>query len=161
MTGDLTGGMEAAARAHPLLWLVAIAVIAIVALSLKWGLPQFARLRQQRYDIERYRIEVQEKADAALDDRERERIRATQAMTEQQRQNNENTKALTTIMSALQARLEESAARSHEMGGDVRQVKETTDHVRDTADQIRETAESTAKKVDDIHRAIVRRVDEG
>lgn len=161
MTGDLTGGIEAAAHAHPLLWLVAISAIAIVALSLKWGLPQFAKLRQQRYDIERYRIEVQERADAALDDRERERIRATQAMTEQQRQNNENTKALTTIMSALQARLEESAARSHEMGGEVRHIRETSDSVRETADSIKETADSTYRKVEDIHRALMRRGDEG
>ena len=139
----MQAGFEQAAIAEPVLAIAAVSLVVILGLALKWGLPQFAKLRQQRYDIERYRIEVDDRAAQALDDRERERIRTTQALADQQKQTNENTKALTTIMSALQARLEESATRSHEMGEKVGHIESATTRI--------------SRQVDEIHEATVRR----
>lgn len=111
--------------------LVAFAIVATLFVIVKWALPLIKELREKRMDIERYRIEVDEKSAAALDDRERERIRNTQALVEQQRQTNENTKALTTVMVALQGRLEESADRSRDMGAKVDGIDATTRHTDD------------------------------
>lgn len=105
----------------------AVGIVGALLVFVKWGLPAIKELREKRLEIDRFRIEVDERAAHALDDRERERIRNMAALVEQQRQNNENTKALATIMTALHSRLEESASRSHEMGDAVR-------HIRDTAD---------------------------
>ena len=118
-----------AARNSPEGWaVVAFAVVAVLFVLVRWGLPVIKELKEKRLDVERYRIEVDEKAQSALDDRERERIKTTQALAEQQRQTNENTKALTTVMTALQARMEESANRSHEMGDRVERIDTTTSH---------------------------------
>lgn len=146
----LAGGYEAAAMAEPIVALLAFTVVAVLVVVVKWGLPQRAKLREKQLDIERYRIEVQERADAALDERERERIKATQAGTEQQRQNNENTKALVTVVTALEARLNESASRSHEMGG-------TVNHIDSTTANIDSTTKHMAKQIDEVHAAVVRR----
>ena len=108
--------------------LIALSIVAVVAIIIKWGVPVYKELREKRLDVERYRIEVDERAAQALDDRERDRIRNTAALVEQQRQNNENTKALTSIMTGLQARMEESASRSHEMGSAVTRIDSTTQH---------------------------------
>lgn len=123
--------------------LVALSIVVVVAIIIKWGVPVYKELREKRLDVERYRIEVDERAAQALDDRERERIRNTAAMVEQQRQNNENTKALTSIMTALQARMEESASRSHEMGSAVTRIDSTTRH--------------TDTLVEDIHNHLIGR----
>ena len=147
MGDELAGGFEAAAVAEPIAALLAFTVIAVLFVFVKWGLPQRAKLEEKQLDIERYRIEVQERADAALDERERERIKATQAGTEQQRQNNENTKALVTVVTALEARLNESASRSHEMGGTVTHIDNTTTHM--------------AKQIDEVHAIVVRRKEAG
>ena len=146
MGDELSGGFEAAAVAEPIAALLAFTVVAVLFVVVKWGLPQRAKLRDKQLDIERYRIEAQERADADLDERERERIKATQAVTDQQRQNNENTKALVTVAAALEARLNESASRSHEMGGTVTHIDNTTTHM--------------AKQIDEVH-AIVRRKEAG
>lgn len=108
--------------------LVAFALVAVIAMLIKWALPVIKEMREEHMAVERYRIEVDERAAQALDDRERERIRNTQALVEQQRQTNENTKALTTVMTALQARLDESASRSQEMGGKVDRIDTVTQH---------------------------------
>lgn len=123
--------------------LVAVAIVVVAAIFVRWGLPVVKELREKRLDVERYRIEVDERAAQALDDRERERIRNTAALVEQQRQNNENTKALTTVMTALQARMEESASRSHEMGSAVTRIDSTTQH--------------TDTLVEDIHNHLIGR----
>lgn len=150
MGDTFAGGFEAAAVAEPIVALLAFTVVAVLFVMVKWGFPQRAKLKEKQLDIERYRIEVQEKADAALDERERERIKATQAGTEQQRQNNENTKALVTVVTALEARLNESASRSHEMGG-------TVTHIDGTANRIDSTTMSMAKQLDEVHAIVVRR----
>ena len=147
MGDELSGGFEAAAVAEPIAALLAFTVVAVLFVVVKWGLPQRAKLRDKQLDIERYRIEAQERADAALDERERERIKATQAVTDQQRQNNENTKALVTVVTALEARLNESASRSHEMSGTVTHIDNTTTHM--------------AKQIDEVHAIVVRRKEAG
>ncbi len=147
MGDELSGGFEAAAVAEPIAALLAFTVVAVLFVVVKWGLPQRAKLRDKQLDIERYRIEAQERADADLDERERERIKATQAVTDQQRQNNENTKALVTVAAALEARLNESASRSHEMGGTVTHIDNTTTHM--------------AKQIDEVHAIVVRRKEAG
>ena len=145
----LAEGFNAAAVAEPIAALLAFTVVAILVVVVKWGLPQRSKLKEKQLEIERYRIEVDERAANALDDRERERIRNTAAMVEQQRQNNENTKALISVVTAYNSRIEESASRSHEMGGEVSQIKRTSDHMRETTDR-------TAKQVDGIYRHIFR-----
>lgn len=136
------GGFEAAAVAEPIAALLAFSVVVACVVIVKWGLPLKADLKQKELELRRYEIEVQERADAALDERERERIKATQATTEQQRQNNENTKALVTIVTALEARLNESAIRSREMG--------------DVVDRIDEKTTTIAKQVNEVHAIVVR-----
>lgn len=121
--------------------LIALSIVVVVAIIIKWGVPVYKELREKRLDVERYRIEVDERAATALDERERDRIRNTAALVEQQRQNNENTKALTSIMTGLQARMEESASRSHEMGGKVDTIWSTTQH--------------TDSLVEDIHQRLI------
>lgn len=123
--------------------LVAVAIVVVAAIFVRWGLPVVKELREKRIEVERYRIEVDERAATALDERERDRIRNTAALVEQQRQNNENTKALTSIMTGLQARMEESASRSHEMGSAVTRIDSTTQH--------------TDSLVEDIHQRLIGR----
>lgn len=145
-----TEGFEAAAVAEPIAALLAFTVVAVLFVIVKWYIPHRAGIQEKKLEIERYRIEVQERADSALDERERERIKATQAGTEQQRQNNENTKALVTVVTALEARLNESASRSHEMGGTVSRIDGTTAHIDSTANHI-------AKQMDEVHAIVVRK----
>ena len=123
--------------------LIALSIVVVVAIILRWGVPVYKELREKRLEVERYRIEVDERTAQALDDRERDRIRNTAALVEQQRQNNENTKALTSIMTGLQARMEESASRSHEMGSAVTRIDSTTQH--------------TDSLVEDIHNHLIGR----
>ena len=144
------GGIEAAAIAEPLVALLAFTVIAVLFVVVKWGLPYRAQMKKDELQVRLKEIEVREKADAALDDRERERIRATQAGTEQQRQNNENTKALVTVVTALEARLDESASRSHEMGTKVSRIEGKTNAIEDKTTAI-------AKQVEEVHAIVVRK----
>lgn len=144
MTPDaFSKGIEAAAVAEPLIALLAFTVIAVLVVVVKWGLPYRAQMKQDELEVKFREIEVKEKADSALDARERDRIKEMQAGTEQQRQNNENTKALVTVVTALQARLDESASRSHEMGDKV-------DHIDDTTSEM-------AKQVKEVHAIVVRK----
>lgn len=137
------GGIEAAAIAEPIIALLAFTVVAVLFVFVKWGLPYRAQMKKDELSVRLKEIEVQEKADAALDARERERIKEIQAGTEQQRQSNENTKALVTVVTALQARLDESASRSHEMGGKV--------------DRIDDKTTAIAKQVNEVHAIVVRK----
>lgn len=137
------GGIEAAAIAEPIIALLAFTVVAVLFVFVKWGLPYRAQMKKDELSVRLKEIEVQEKADAALDARERDRIKEIQAGTEQQRQSNENTKALVTVVTALQARLDESASRSHEMGGKV--------------DRIDDKTTAIAKQVNEVHAIVVRK----
>lgn len=137
------GGIEAAAIAEPIIALLAFTVVAVLFVFVKWGLPYRVQMKKDELSVRLKEIEVQEKADAALDARERERIKEIQAGTEQQRQSNENTKALVTVVTALQARLDESASRSHEMGGKV--------------DRIDDKTTAIAKQVNEVHAIVVRK----
>lgn len=137
------GGIEAAAIAEPIIALLAFTVVAVLFVFVKWGLPYRAQMKKDELSVRLKEIEVQEKADAALDSRERDRIKEIQAGTEQQRQSNENTKALVTVVTALQARLDESASRSHEMGGKV--------------DRIDDKTTAIAKQVNEVHAIVVRK----
>lgn len=137
------GGIEAAAVAEPIVALAAFTVVAVLFVVVKWGLPYRAQMHKDELNVRMREVERQERADAAQDDRERERIRAMQAGTEQQRQTNENTKALVTVVTSLQARLDESASRSHEMGGKV--------------DRIDDKTTAIAKQVNEVHAIVVRK----
>lgn len=144
------GGIEAAAIAEPLVALLAFTVIAVLFVVVKWGLPYRAQMHKDELNVRMREIELQEKAEAAQDDRERERIKAMQSGTEQQRQSNENTKALVTVVTALQARLDESASRSHEMGTKVNRIDSKA-----AAIDGRTTA--IAKQVEEVHAIVVRK----
>lgn len=139
----LAEGFEAAALAEPIIALIAFTVISVLFVVVKWGLPHSARLKEKRLENERYRIEVQEKADAALDDRERERIKTTQRQIAAQEESTRAIEALSVQVSATNAQLTDSKASSREMGGHVSHIQTTTDHM--------------AKQIDEVHAIVVRR----
>lgn len=121
-------------------WMVVVAltVVGVLFVYARYINPSRERIKMRRIDID----EKQAENDA-------ERIKVNAQLAESQQQNNENTRALTTVMTALQARLESSATRSSEMGGEV-------SHTRETADHIREMTDETNALVKDMHRHMFR-----
>ena len=120
---------EAARNAPSGLVAVLIAVVAVLFVVVRWGLPLVKELRIKRLEIDRYRIEVDDRAARQLDDRERERIRVTQQQIEQQRESNESLRALTSAVAASTAHtdvlveeLHGARDRSREMGGEVKDM---------------------------------------
>ena len=140
---DLSGGFEAAAVAEPFVALLAFTVVAVLFVMVKWGFPQRAKLKEKQLDIERYRVEVQEKADAALDDRERERIKTTQRQIAAQEESTRAIEALSVQVSATNAQLVDSKGNSREMGGRVSHIQSTADHM--------------ARQIGEVHAIVVRR----
>nr|DAM24953.1 MAG TPA: Protein of unknown function (DUF1043) [Caudoviricetes sp.] len=169
MSGEaLAGGFEAAAIAEPLAALLAFTVAAVCFVVVKWGMPQRRALKEKqleneraieekKLEIERYRIEVQETADKALDSRERERIKTTQQQVAAQ---NEQTRVIETlsngqqaqtrILEVLSTQVGDSKERSHEMGGRL-------EHTEATAQRIDQTTSHMAKQIDEVHAIVVRR----
>lgn len=158
MSGEaLAGGFEAAAIAEPLAALLAFTVAAVCFVVVKWGMPQRRAIEEKKLEIERYRIEVQETADKALDSRERERIKTTQQQVAAQ---NEQTRVIETlsngqqaqtrILEVLSTQVGDSKERSHEMGGRL-------EHTEATAQRIDQTTSHMAKQIDEVHAIVVRR----
>lgn len=139
----LTGGFEAAAVAEPIAALLAFTVVAVLFVVVKWGLPQRARLKEKQLEIERFRIEVQEKADKALDDRERERIKTTQRQIAAQEESTRAIEALNVTVNTAVTQIGDSKEKSAEMGGRVTHIDSTTSHM--------------AGQIDEIHAIVVRR----
>lgn len=158
MSGDaLAGGFEAAAIAEPLAALLAFTVAAICFVVVKWGMPQRRAIEEKKLEIERYRIEVQETADKALDSRERERIKTTQQQVAAQNEQTRVIEALSTgqqtqtrILEVLSTQVGDSKERSHEMG-------ERLEHTEATAQRIDQTTSHMAKQIDEVHAIVVRR----
>ena len=158
MSGDaLAGGFEAAAIAEPLAALLAFTVAAICFVVVKWGMPQRRALKEKQLENERYRIEVQETADKALDSRERERIKTTQQQVAAQNEQTRVIEALSTgqqtqtrILEVLSTQVGDSKERSHEMGGRL-------EHTEATAQRIDQTTSHMAKQIDEVHAIVVRR----
>lgn len=158
MSGDaLAGGFEAAAIAEPLAALLAFTVAAICFVVVKWGMPQRRAIEEKKLEIERYRIEVQETADKALDSRERERIKTTQQQVAAQNEQTRVIEALSTgqqtqtrILEVLSTQVGDSKERSHEMGGRL-------EHTEATAQRIDQTTSHMAKQIDEVHAIVVRR----
>lgn len=140
---ELSDGFRAAAIAEPIAALLAFSVVAVLFVVVKWGLPQRSKLREKQLDIERYRIEVQEKADAALDDRERERIKTTQRQIAAQEESTRAIESLGIQTAALNVQLEDSKSRSREMVPKVDRIESATNHI--------------AKQIDEVHAIVVRR----
>lgn len=143
--------MTAAAENSPEgLAAVLIAIVAVLFVVVKFGLPTFKELHEKKLEIERYRIEVDEKAAAALDDRERERIKTTQQQIASQNESNRmietlasNQAAQTRIMEVLATKIDDSKDRSSDMGNDVKDMKNTANHI--------------AEQVGEIHAIVVRK----
>lgn len=158
MSGDaLAGGFEAAAIAEPLAALLAFTVAAICFVVVKWGMPQRRAIEEKKLEIERYRIEVQETADKALDSRERERIKTTQQQVAAQNEQTRVIEALSTgqqtqtrILEVLSTQVGDSKERSHEMGGRL-------EHTEATVQRIDQTTSHMAKQIDEVHAIVVRR----
>lgn len=157
MAEGFAGGFEAAALAEPIAALLAFTVVAVLFVVVKWGLPQRARLKEKQLDIERYRIEVQEKADAALDERERERIKTTQQQVAAQNEQTRVIEALSTgqqtqtrILEVLSTQVGDSKERSHEMGGRL-------EHTDATVTRTDSTVTHMAAQLDEVHAIVVRR----
>lgn len=162
MSGDaLAGGFEAAAIAEPIAALLAFAVVVVCFVVVKWGMPQRRALKEKQLEndralkekqleIERYRIEVQETADKALDSRERERIKVTQQQVAAQ---NESTRVIETlstgqqaqtrILEVLSAQVGDSKDRSHEMSGRLEHTDTTVTRM--------------ASQLDEVHSIVVRK----
>ena len=168
MGDELAGGFEAAAVAEPIAALLAFVVVVVCFVVVKWGMPQRRALKEKKLEnersieekkleIERYRIEVQEAADKALDSRERERIKTTQQQVAAQ---NEQTRVIETlsngqqaqtrILEVLSTQVGDSKERSHEMGGRLERTEVA-------AERIDTTTSHMAKQLDEVHAIVVRR----
>lgn len=151
MSGEsLAGGFEAAAVAEPIAALLAFTVVAVLFVIVKWYIPHRAGIQEKKLEIERYRIEVQEKADAALDDRERERIKITQRQIAAQEEGTRAIEALNVTVNTAVVQLAESKEKSREMGGRVERTEAT-------AQRIDTTTSTMAKQLDEVHAIVVRR----
>lgn len=151
MSGEsLAGGFEAAAVAEPIAALLAFTVVAVLFVIVKWYIPHRAGIQEKKLEIERYRIEVQEKADAALDDRERERIKTTQRQIAAQEEGTRAIEALNVTVNTAVVQLADSKEKSREMGGLVERIDTT-------AGRIDTTTSTMAKQLDEVHAIVVRR----
>lgn len=151
MSGEsLAGGFEAAAVAEPIAALLAFTVVAVLFVIVKWYIPHRAGIQEKKLEIERYRIEVQEKADAALDDRERERIKTTQRQIAAQEEGTRAIEALNVTVNTAVVQLADSREKSREMGGRVERTEAT-------AQRIDTTTSTMAKQLDEVHAIVVRR----
>lgn len=151
MSGEsLAGGFEAAAVAEPIAALLAFTVVAVLFVIVKWYIPHRAGIQEKKLEIERYRIEVQEKADAALDDRERERIKTTQRQIAAQEEGTRAIEALNVTVNTAVVQLADSKEKSSEMGGRVERTEAT-------AQRIDTTTSTMAKQLDEVHAIVVRR----
>lgn len=151
MSGEsLAGGFEAAAVAEPIAALLAFTVVAVLFVIVKWYIPHRAGIQEKKLEIERYRIEVQEKADAALDDRERERIKTTQRQIAAQEEGTRAIEALNVTVNTAVVQLADSKEKSREMGGRVERTEAT-------AQRIDTTTSTMAKQLDEVHAIVVRR----
>ncbi len=151
MSGEsLAGGFEAAAVAEPIAALLAFTVVAVLFVIVKWYIPHRAGIQEKKLEIERYRIEVQEKADAALDDRERERIKTTQRQIAAQEESTRAIEALNVTVNTAVVQLADSKEKSREMGGRVERTEAT-------AQRIDTTTSTMAKQLDEVHAIVVRR----
>lgn len=151
MSGEsLAGGFEAAAVAEPIAALLAFTVVAVLFVIVKWYIPHRAGIQEKKLEIERYRIEVQEKADDALDDRERERIKTTQRQIAAQEEGTRAIEALNVTVNTAVVQLADSKEKSREMGGRVERTEAT-------AQRIDTTTSTMAKQLDEVHAVVVRR----
>lgn len=151
MSGEsLAGGFEAAAVAEPIAALLAFTVVAVLFVIVKWYIPHRAGIQEKKLEIERYRIEVQEKADAALDNRERERIKTTQRQIAAQEEGTRAIEALNVTVNTAVVQLADSKEKSREMGGRVERTEAT-------AQRIDTTTSTMAKQLDEVHAIVVRR----
>lgn len=127
---------EAARNSPSGLVVILLAIVAILAVIVKWGLPLYKELRLKRLENERYRIEVDEKAATALDERERERIKTTQRQVAAQEESTRAIEALSVQVAATNAQLSDSKANSREMGNTVGTIANTVSHVSEQVEEI-------------------------
>lgn len=157
MSGEsLAGGFEAAAVAEPIAALLAFTVVAVLFVIVKWYIPHRAGIQEKKLEIERYRIEVQEKADAALDDRERERIKTTQRQIAVQEEGTRAIEALNVTVNTAVVQLADSKEKSREMGGRVERTEAAAQRTEATAQRIDTTTSAMAKQLDEVHAIVVR-----
>lgn len=143
---------------------ILLAVVAVLFVAVRWGLPLVKELRIKRLEIDRYRIEVDERSAQQLDDRERERIRITQQQVEQQRESNESLRALAANVAAstahtdvLVAELKGARDRSREMGGEVKEMHAIVGTVADLSRETHAMVDTMAGRVLEMHEIVVRK----
>lgn len=162
MSADaIKGGIEAAAVAEPIAALLAFTVVAVLFVIVKWYIPHRSGIQEKKLEIERYRIEVQEKADAALDDRERERIKTTQRQIAAQEEGTRAIEALNVTVNTAVVQLADSKEKSREMGGRVERTEASSKRTEATAERIDTTTAHMAKQLDEVHAIVVRRKGSG
>ena len=139
---------EAARNSPSGLVIILVAVVAVLFVIVRWGMPLVKELREKRLEIERYRIEVDEKAAAALDERERERIKTTQRQISAQEESTRVIEALSVEVAATNSNLLDSKVNSRDMG---RTVIKTNSVVTAVAEQVGEIQ----GQVNEIHAIVV------
>lgn len=146
-TESFWGGVGQAIGASPG-WMVVAATTAIcIVVGVVWLWARHIRPSKERVEMRELEIREHEAQNDA------ERIKVNAAIAEEMSALRISNERMASQNSELLGRLGESAARSREMGGDVRHIKETADHVAESTDK-------TARQVEDIHRAIVRKEDQ-
>lgn len=131
--GLWSGAGEAVAASPGWMVVGALLVLGVLIIVARYIVPSRERIKMRELDIR------QREADIAS-----ERVEANRALAEQTRGMRASVDALATQQAEQTAQLTEARSRSHEMGGEVRHIRSTTDH--------------TAEQVDELHRAIVRKV---
>ena len=120
-------------------WMIVVAalVIGVLFITAKYIVPSRERIKMRELDIR--------EREAA---NEADNIKVRSAMGEQMSGLRESNQNLAQQTAAMTARLNESAMRSREMGGEVHDVKSAADHIKETTDD-------TNAMVKDIHRRMV------
>ena len=132
---------------------MAIAILGIIVLTVvivRYALPLYKELRLEKLKIDRYRVEVDERAAQALDDRERERIRTTQSLADQQRQTNE-------LVSGMKASLEASTAHTDVLVMELRASRDGSKEMGNTVSEIDQKVTDIDRLVTEMHQELIAR----
>ena len=110
-------------------WMVigALLVVGVLFVVAKYIYPGHKEIKMRELDIRQREAE-----------NDADRIKANAALAENMRGLRESNDTLATNTAAMTARLNESAVRSREMGGEVTEIKDTSRHIRDTTDSTHE-----------------------
>lgn len=123
---------------------VLAAIVAILFVLVKWGLPYFKEMRANDRELEKYKVNLEHERDGKYISALEKVAAAQERHTASQEQANRITEALATQSASLVALLQDSKGRSAAMQNI---VDDTNDVVHDTSD----TVHTMAIKIDEVH----------